>query len=152
MDNRILKLKSVEECENFAINANRLGAPELAEQARKRSVQIRAEAFGGKSEVELDCLRAVFAYEEVLSAEKGKRQPASRTWQMIKRKGIIPSVESVVSRTQVSTAFISLKNMGLMEFAFEAVILRHPQHFSNEAIAISTQRLSHQNVMEEVKK
>jgi len=32
--------------------------------------------------------------------------------------------------------------MGLENFAFEAVILRHPELFSDEAIAKSKQRLS----------
>ena len=87
------------------------GAPDLADQARKRAVQIRAEAHGAQSEVEQECLQAVYAYEEVLSAQKSKRQPASRTWQMIKRHGIIPAVERVVTKRQVSSGFTALAEM-----------------------------------------
>ncbi len=141
MDPRVAKLKTVAECDIFATNARERGFPDLADQARKRAVQLRAEAHGASTEVERDCLQAVHAYEEVLSAQKGKRQTASRTWQMIKRHGIIPAVERVVTKREVSTGFTALAEMGLMEYAFEAVILRHPESFSDEAIQISRQRL-----------
>lgn len=141
MDPRVSKLRTVIDCESFAVNARERGAPELADQARKRAVQIRADAHGARSDVERECLLAVYAYEEVLSAQKGKRQPASRTWQMIKRLGIIPAVERVVTKREVSSGFTALADMDLMEFAFEAVILRHPESFSAEARAMSAQRL-----------
>ena len=144
MDLRVLKLKTPAECESFAINAKAKGAPELAVQARKRAVELRAETHGAKTEVERDCLQAVYAYEEVLSAQRGRRQPASRTWQMIQRHGIIPAVERVVTKRDVSTGFTALAGMGLMEFAFEAVILRHPESFSVEAKELSAQRMAAQ--------
>jgi hypothetical protein len=124
------------------VNARERGAPELSDQARRRAVQVRAEAHGAKTEVERECFEAVYAYEEVLSAQKGKRQPASRTWQMIKRHGIIPAVERVVTKREVSSGFTALAEMGLMEFAFEAVIVRHPASFSEEASTMSIRRLN----------
>jgi len=60
---------------------------------------------------------------------------------MIKRHGIIPAVERVVTKRDASAGFTSLAQMGLMDFAFEAVILRHPDNFSKEAVTISEQRL-----------
>lgn len=141
MDPRISKLKTVADCESFAVNARERGALELADQARKRAVQIRAESHGANTEVERECLQAVYAYEEILSAQKGKRQPANRTWQMIKRHGVIPAVERVVTKREVSVGFTALAEMGLMDYAFEAVILRHPDSFSTEAIAMSKQRM-----------
>ena len=142
MDPRVSNLKTVAECEAFAANARERSAPELADQARRRAVQIRADAHGAKTDVERECLLAVYAYEEVLTLQKGRRQPASRTWQMIKRHGIVPAVERVVTKREVSSGFTALADMGLMEFAFEAVIVRHPASFSEEAVAISTQRLT----------
>ena len=60
---------------------------------------------------------------------------------MIQRHGVIQAVERVVTKREVSSGFTALEAMGLMDYAFEAVILRHPQHFSAEAIAISKQRM-----------
>ena len=146
MDARVAKLKTLEECENFAANARARGYPDLAAQVRERVVQLRADAHGAKGEVELECLQAVYAYEEVLSAPKGRRQPASRTWQMIRRLGILPAVEKVVSRREESNGFTALAAMGLKDYAFEAVILRHPSHFSAEAVSRARQRLNESNV------
>jgi len=141
MDPRVAKLKTVEDCEVFATNARERDAPELADQARERAVQLRADKHGAKSDAERECLQAVYAYEEVLSSQKGRRQPASRTWQMIQRHGVIPAVERVVTKREVSSGFTALADIGLMEYAFEAVVLRHPESFSQEAVTVSKQRL-----------
>ena len=145
MDPRVAKLKTPQECETFAKNARERGAPHLAEEARQRAVQLRAESHGAKTEVERECLEAVYAYEEVLSAQRGKRQRASRTWPMIQEHGILPAVERIVLKRTESVGYTALAEMGLKEFAFEAVILRHPENFSPEAVAPSRERLSEES-------
>jgi len=142
MDPRVAKLKTPQECETFAKNARERNAPQLAEEARQRAVQLRAETHGAKTEVERECLEAVYAYEEVLSAQKGKRQRAGRTWPMIHEHGILPAVERIVLKRTESVGYTALAEMGLKEFAFEAVILRHPEQFSPEAVARSRERLA----------
>lgn len=141
MDDRIAKLKTPQECETFAKNALTLGRPDLALAAKGRAVKIRAEAYGATSDVERECIEAVFAYEEVLSAKAGRRQSASRTWPMIERYGIIEAVERVVIRKDDALGYTALVDMGLAEYAFEAVILRHPSAFSAAAIERSEERL-----------
>lgn len=126
----------------FAKNARDRGAMLLVEEARQRAVQLRAEAHGAKTDVERECLEAVYAYEEVLSAQKGRRQSASRTWPMIHKLGILPAVERIVTKREESLGYTALADMGLKEFAFEAVILRHPECFSAEAVARSRERLA----------
>ncbi len=63
MDPRIKRLKSVKECENFAKNAVEHGFPQLATEARERSVQLRAEAHGASTIVEKDCIEAIYPFE-----------------------------------------------------------------------------------------
>jgi len=135
MDPRVAKLKSVEECENFAKNASERGHPELAVQARERAIQLLAQSHGAKLSVERECLEAIYALEDV----RGRR--ASRTWQAVKRHGIIETVERVVSRPQVSEGFKMLDEAGLKDYAFENVVLRHLKSFSAGAVEISRQRL-----------
>jgi len=142
MDKRIEKLKTPEHCVIFARNATEKNRPDLAEQAIKRAVQLRAEALGVHSEAEKEALQAVFAYEEVLARKSGKRTRASRTWQMIDRHGIIKAVERAVNRKTETQGYTALVDMGLEEFAFEAVILRHPDQFSKEAVMRSKARLN----------
>ena len=141
MDERVAKLKSPEECAVFAKNVTERGRPDLALAAKKRAVQLRAESFGATSDVERECIEAVYAYEEVLSAKRGRRQPASRTWPMIKEHGVIEAVERVVKRKDDALGYTALVEMGLEEYAFEAVILRHPSAFTAEAVARSKERL-----------
>lgn len=77
MDPRIERLKTVEACERFAANATRLGRPDLADESRRRAVEIRAEAHGAESEAEKECLLAIYAHEEVLTDKNGCRTRAS---------------------------------------------------------------------------
>ena len=142
MDERVQRIKTAELCEIFARNATKRGRPDLAREAKAKAVELRAAEYGATSEAENEAIQAVYAYEEVLSKKNGKRTRASRTWQMIKRRGIIESVERAVNRESVTQGYTLLAEMGLENFAFEAVILRHPELFSDEAISKSRQRLS----------
>jgi hypothetical protein len=60
---------------------------------------------------------------------------------MIKRHGILNAAERAVNRDQETAGYKALIEMGLQEFAFEAVILRHPDLFSPDVVAISKLRL-----------
>lgn len=139
-DERVTRLKTPAECEQFAINvAGRL--PELARAAKRRSVELKAAEHGASADVEREALEAVYAYERVLSERRGKTVRASRTWQMIKRHGIIGAVERAVDRKDTTPAYQMLIDLGMQDFAFEAVILRHPTVFSETAIERSRERM-----------
>jgi hypothetical protein len=141
MDERVARLKTPEACERFIKNAIRLEEPELADQARKRAIELRAAEYGASTQAEKECLQAIYAYEEVLSKKNGRRTRASRTWQMINRHGILASAERAVNREAETAGYKALAEMGLQEFAFEAVILRHQNLFSDEAIRKSRERM-----------
>lgn len=98
MDERVLKLKTPEQCETFAENAIRRGRLDLANQARKRAVELRAAEHGSTSDIEKECLQAIYANEETLTRKNGRRTRATRTWQMIERHGILAAVERAVNR------------------------------------------------------
>lgn len=142
MDEKVAKLKTSEECERFAKNAIERSRPDLADEARKRAVEIRAEAYGAKSQAERECLEAIYAYEEVLTAKNGRRTRASRTWQMIKRHGILEAVERAVNREAETAGYTALLKMGLQDYAFEAVVIRHPELFTPETVQRSQNRVN----------
>jgi hypothetical protein len=144
MDEKVTRLKTPEDCEKFAKNVTATN-PELAMEARRRAVELRAAAYGAKSEPEKEALCAVYAYEEALTKKNGKRTHASRTWQMIKRHGIIAAVERAVNREAETAGFTALAEMGMQDYAFEAVILRHPNLFSPEAVERSKVRMESWN-------
>ena len=144
MHEAVRRLKTFAECEEFAKLVERHD-PELAIQARRKAVELRAAAHGAQTLVEKEIVRAVYAYEEAASAKKGRRTPATRTWQMIKRYGIIGAADRAVRRTKETAGYTILADVGMFDFAFEAVVLRYPDSFSPEAVARSRERLGERN-------
>lgn len=140
-EERVAGLKTPEECEQFAANVEARGNRELALSARRRAVELRALKHNAKTEVEREALEAVYAYERVLAQNSGRNLRAARTWQMITRHGIIGAVERVVSRPSETKGYTALVEMGMEDMAFEAVVLRHPDVFSSEAVERSRERL-----------
>ena len=140
MDERVTRLRTPEECDQFAMNVID-SFPELAQEARRYAVELRAESYGAATAAEREALQAVYAYERVISEKRGKTVRATRTWQMIKRHGLIPAIERVVKRKDVTTGYKALVEMGMSDLAFEAVVCRHPSVFSPEALRHSEERL-----------
>ena len=67
MHELVLRIKDPELCYVFARNATDRGHPELALQAYRRAVDLRAEQHDTASEAERSALRAIYADEEALS-------------------------------------------------------------------------------------
>lgn len=142
MSDIISKLTTPEQCIQVEKNASVRGRQDLVIAARKKAVELRALQRGASTDVERECLEAVYAYEQVLSSQKGKKIHASRTWQMIQRHGIIQAVERAVNRKDETVGYTALLEMGLEDYTFEAVILRHPNIFSPEAVLRSEERIN----------
>jgi hypothetical protein len=141
MDDRVRNIKTPEKCEIFAKNCAERGRDDLAMEAKQRAVQLRADAYDTESEAEKDAISAIYAYEEVLSAKNGKKTRASSTWQLIKRHGIISAVDRAINRPAEPEGYSSLVDMGLEDYALEAVIIRYPETFSDDAVKISQDRI-----------
>lgn len=145
MNEKVKKLNDPDKCETFARNVEERGHPELAQQARKRATELRAEKnaerYGVKTQAEKEALQAIYAYEEVLSKKNGKRTRANRTWPMVERHGIIETIERAVNRTHEPQGYSLLVEMGLQELAFEAVVLRYQHLFSESTVRISEERM-----------
>jgi hypothetical protein len=140
MDKRVAILKTPEECERFVVNAVRLQRPDLAQEARRHAVQLRAQVYGSESDVEREALEAVYAYEAVLTRENGKKTRASRTWQLIRRHGVLQAVERTINKDEETADYATLVEMGLERYAFEAVVMRYPDSFSAETVEHSRER------------
>ena len=134
MEEIIKKLTTPEECIQLAKNVGGRN-PDLAREARRRAVELRAIAFGNKNQVELELLKALYAYEEVLSEKNKRNTRASRTWQMIKRHGIIGAAERAVNRKIEPAGYKVLVEMGMHDLTFEAVIVRYPDAINQEVVS-----------------
>jgi hypothetical protein len=60
---------------------------------------------------------------------------------MVTKLGIIVTMESIVKKPTESAGYEALVKMGMQDMSFEAVVLRHPDVFSAEAVAQSKQSL-----------
>ena len=133
MHELVLRIKDPELCYVFATNARRRGHPELALQAYRRAVDLRAESYPTSDEAEFAAVRAVFAYEEALSYVKGKRTRATGTWQLIKRHGLLPAVYKRLDSRNGEDVLPTLKELGMEDYSFKAVRDAYPDAFSQIA-------------------
>jgi hypothetical protein len=110
-------------------------------QGRRAIVLGRAKARNPANDVERDGFQAVYAYEEARSSQTHKTVRANRTWQMFDRYGVIGAIERIVTRPDDAAGYRALVEMGMEDMAFEAVVLKHREAFSPEAIRSSEDRL-----------
>jgi hypothetical protein len=142
MDYRIERLRTPTECEIFAQNAKARNHPDLALQAQRRAIHLQASTHETGSSVEAEGFAAVYAYEVLLARRNGKKTRATRMWQAIKRFGIIEAVERAVSAPPDGDGQVTLRSLGLEDFAFEALVVRHEASFSGAALEASKARLA----------
>jgi hypothetical protein len=136
MDETISKLTTPDACEQFAQKCI-----DLAHEARRRAIELRALTHGNESLVETELLKALYAYEEVLSKKNKRRTRASRTWPMVKRYGIVGAAEKAVNRNTDAMGYRLLIEMGLQDLTFEAVIVRFPEAFNRQVVKLARTRL-----------
>ena len=142
MDHLVERLRTPEECESFAKNAAARKRPDLALEARRKAVEMKASQHNAETPLETEAFAAVYAYEALLTQQKGKKTRASRTWALIRRHGIIQAVEKEMNRPTEPGDYEALLEMGMADLAFEALVVRHPESFSAEALGTSTARLA----------
>ena len=137
MHELVLRISNPELCYVFARNARRNGHPELALQAYRRAVDLRAEEYPTTCEVERAAVRTIYAYEEALSFAKGKRTRATGTWQMVNRFGVITAVAIRVRSRGAEDVGATLQELGMQDYSFEAVCATYPDVFNaaNDQVA-----------------
>jgi hypothetical protein len=141
MDHRVEILKTPEECEIFAKNATDRKRPDLALEARRKAVEMRVSTHETTTPAEADALAGVYAYEAMLTRKNGKKTRASATWQVVRRHGIIEAVQRALRQPAEPKTYETLVEMGLADLAFEAIVLRHTEAFSEDAIRVSQERM-----------
>lgn len=133
MHELVKRIQDPELCYVFARNATRRGHPELALEAHRRAVDLRAEQHETNSEAEYAAVRAIYAYEEALSYTRGKRTRATGTWQLVNRHGILPAVHKRLSSKSGDEVGPALKELGMEDYSFEAVGKAYPEDLRQAA-------------------
>ena len=133
MHELVKRIKQPELCYVFAKNAKRNGHPELALQAYRHAVDLRAEQHEAANDAEAAAIRAIYAYEEALSYSKGKRTRATGTWQLVNRHGVLPALSKRLLSSAGDDVQPVLKELGMEDYSFRAVAEAYPDAF--EAVA-----------------
>jgi len=144
-DPKVTRLNTPDECKQFIINVQ-VQYPELAKQARRRAIALRARDFGATDDVEREALECVFALEEAKTTNPRRPYRANRTWGAISKNGVITTVNNIVSKKAESSGYEALTLAGLEEFTFESVVLKYPERFSESALAMARTRLNRPGV------
>jgi hypothetical protein len=142
MDYRVERLRTPAECAIFAKNATARNHPDLALEAQRKAIYLQASTHATDSAAAAEGFAAVYAYEALLTRKNGKKTRATATWQLVKRHGIIEAVQRSVRRPPAATGELTLRDLGLEDLGFEAVVARHEASFSEEAIKVAKARLA----------
>jgi hypothetical protein len=142
MDVRVEQLETAAECEIFARNAADRERPDLASEARRKAASLRAATHETASPVEAESFAAVYAYESLLPQKKGRKTRATGTWRDVRHYGIIEAIQRAVARPQEAVNYAAMRELGLEDLSFEALVLRHEDAFSAAAVETSKARLA----------
>lgn len=121
MHELVERINEPELCYVFARNARKRGHPELALQAYRRAVDLRAERHETATEAEFAAARAIYAYEEALGYSKGKRTRATGTWQMVNRHGLLTAIQKRIESRSGDDILPVLRELGMEDYSFDAV-------------------------------
>ncbi|WP_152530767.1 hypothetical protein [Paraburkholderia dilworthii] len=87
-----------------------------------------------------DIWSVVYAQEEALFVKHGKRLRAGNTRRVITNRGELGAVAFVVQKPG-GEGFELLHSLGLGDYTFEAVGLRHSEHFSSDIVEAARRKL-----------
>lgn len=119
-------------------NAKRKGNLEVEEAAFRKLIAIVPEAEPGS--IEHDFWSTIHAFEHVLKEERGKTVRLARTRQKVARDGVVSTLAGWAVG-KATEGFEMLRERGMLDLAGEAIVLRHPAHFSPDVVASARARL-----------
>lgn len=138
-------LNNIERCDDpaklrqFMKNARKHDAADVYEAAFHRLISIQPSAQ--PRTIAHDVWRTIFAFEELLKEERGKTVRLSRTRQKIQRDGEVKTVMDLTLKTDPSDGFHMLKDRGILELSFEALVVARSKHFPTHVVDAARSRL-----------
>ena len=124
MNELVTRIEKAELCYVFADNALRRGRQDLAIEAYRHAVDLRADAHTDITDDERLALKAFYAYEEALSFGERRRKRATGTWQLVKKHGIIIALKKRLASRSVDDMDARLKQLKMEDYSIRAVAQR----------------------------
>ena len=128
---------------NWIANAEREGAEEVEDVARRRLIEVRAskDVDDPNDPMVLDFWKSISALEHELSLERGKTIRLSRTRQKIARVGVETTLRDLTMSSQPSDGYHLLRGRGMLDLSAEAVVLRYADRFELQILEAARNRL-----------
>jgi hypothetical protein len=142
MDYRVERLRTPDECEIFAANAIARKRPDLAMEAHRKAVELQAATHEASSPVEAEAFAALYAYEALLARKNGKKTRATKTWAVVKSRGVIEAIRQCVNGAVEPESFARLRELGLETHAFDALVVRNAASFDDATVRVAQSRLA----------
>lgn len=133
MHELVMRIKEPAKCYVFAQNAINRGHENLAVEAYRRAVDLRAEEHEVENEAELMALKSFYAYEEALSYGERRRKRATGTWQMVNKYGILPTLEKRLNAKGIDEVMSRLKDLKMEDYSFHSVANTFAQELKQAA-------------------
>ncbi len=121
-------------------NAERLGRRDVYDAAFRRYCELSGTEEA--TDVLKDVLKAISAFELLMTERNGKTTRASRTRQKLNRDGPVKLVADLSVRPVPSDGFRTLVENGMADLTFEYIAILHPMHFDEQTILAAKKRLT----------
>jgi len=120
-------------------NAKQRGGDDVYNAAFQRLISVQPSAQVGT--IAHDVWRTIYAFEELLKEERGKTVRLTRTRQKIQRDGEIKTATDLTLKKTPSDGFRMLKERGMLELSFEALVVARAEHFPGNVVDAARSRL-----------
>jgi len=140
-------IESCDDAEKLRVwitNARKSGEDGVAEAAFRRLIAVLPKEKPGT--IEHDFWQTIFAFEHVLSEERGKTTRLARTRQKVARVGEIQTLKDWALSSVKTDGFAMLLERNMPELTGEAIVLRHANSFEAAVVAAAQRRLEEAGV------
>ena len=128
-----------EKLRSWITNARKAGDNRIADAAFRRLISVLPKEKPGT--VEHDFWQTIYAFEHVLSEERGKTTRLARTRQKVTRVGEVQTLKDWALSSKSTDGFTMLLERNMPELTGEAIVLRHAKQFGADVLAAANQRL-----------
>lgn len=143
MDERVTRVKTSQEARQLAKNAHVVGRLDIEAQALEYAKKLQAQEEGYTTPAELAIADVLYTYEEVQSRLKdGTNYRAKRLRGMLKKYGPLQTAEQLALNPIRSAGFDMLEGEGQQDMTIEAIIVKYPDEFSEDALHAARARLN----------
>lgn len=129
----------VSDLSKLMANAKRLGDENFYNQAFVRRCEL--EGINYDDPMHREFYQALAAYELTLEEKHGHKQPAGRTRQKLKSKGVEQCLIDWALGSHETSGFTALAERGLLELTAEYVVVKYASRFDPTVVDAARSRL-----------